>query len=67
MKTERNENVKCDCFAYKNDGNREKCTALKSLYCKYGECNFYKTKADLRKTCKKATGRTRSCAECVLF
>ena len=28
-----------DCFAYKGD----KCCCLKELYCKNGECKFYRT------------------------
>lgn len=34
--------VKRDCFGYKQLGNREKCIALKELYCKKEKCKFYK-------------------------
>ena len=61
--------IKYDCFAYKKDlensKNPGKCIALKGLYCKCGECPFYKTeekfnseskkKVDSIKCCKKPT------------
>ncbi len=34
-----------DCFAYKNAGRHPHCIALKELYCKKEECNWYKSKA----------------------
>lgn len=34
-----------DCFAYKNAGRNPHCIALKELYCKKEECNWYKPKA----------------------
>lgn len=40
--------AKRDCFAYKR-GSRyipPECTALDELYCKEGECRFYKRRYD---------------------
>lgn len=37
--------VKRDCFAY--DERRDNCKALKSLYCEFEKCNFYKTKKEV--------------------
>ncbi len=34
--------VKTDCFAYA----KGECKALKELYCRTGECNFYKPKGE---------------------
>ena len=34
--------IKKDCFAY--DCQKNKCKALKKLYCKTEKCNFYKSK-----------------------
>lgn len=40
--------VKTDCFAYKKDSSvgssYEVCDALDRLYCKKGQCKFYKNK-----------------------
>lgn len=35
-----------DCFAYKSspNGQSEKCTALKRVFCRYEDCHFYKDK-----------------------
>lgn len=37
--------VKTDCFAYRSGegGRKECCEAMNALYCKTGECKFYKT------------------------
>ena len=37
--------IKSDCFAFQSYGKRVSCTALDDVYCKYGKCSFYKTKA----------------------
>ena len=37
------DNSNKDCFAY----SKKECKALNDMYCKYQECNFYKTKEDL--------------------
>lgn len=55
--------IKTDCFAYKKNLNR--CGALEVLYCKDGECRFYKTKEERCEGCKKVKGRTLTCTECV--
>ena len=43
--------VKTDCFAYKpgrqNPRRKAECTALDKLYCKEGECRFYKDRQDM--------------------
>lgn len=39
--------VKKDCFAY--DKDRNKCHALKRLYCEMETCKFYKTEDQIRK------------------
>lgn len=40
--------AKTDCFAYRpgqqNPRRKAECTALDKLYCKEGECSFYKDK-----------------------
>lgn len=54
--------IKEDCFAYSKDRNR--CNALKSLYCKDGECGFYKKKGTECDSCKSSIGRIRSCDIC---
>ena len=36
--------VKKNCFAY--DKNKNTCKALSCLYCKYENCEFYKTKEE---------------------
>lgn len=56
--------AKKDCFAYRNKGGIEKCTALKFLYCKCEECKFYKTQREMCRSCKESKGRTISCTEC---
>ena len=42
--------VKTDCFAYKpgqqNLRRKAECIALDKLYCKEGECRFYKDRQD---------------------
>lgn len=42
--------AKTDCFAYKpgqqNPRRKAECTALEKLYCKEGECRFYKSMED---------------------
>lgn len=42
---------KTDCFAYKpgqqNPRRKAECTALDKLYCKEGECSFYKDRQDM--------------------
>lgn len=35
-------NIHKDCFAYQ-DGSVKGCSILKELYCKSGQCKFYKT------------------------
>jgi hypothetical protein len=49
-------NVKTDCFAYENrvhaDGSRKEiCKAMTALYCKNGECKFYKSAEQACKEC----------------
>ena len=43
--------VKTDCFAYKpghqNPRRKAECTALDKLYCRDGECSFYKDRQDV--------------------
>lgn len=38
-------NIHKDCFGYQSS-NDTGCTILKHLYCKTGECKFYKTDRD---------------------
>lgn len=33
--------TKTDCFAYQ----RDRCSALKAVYCRQGDCGFYKTQS----------------------
>jgi len=47
--------IKNDCFAIK--GN--KCIALKELYCRYGECGFYKTKSQYNEDIEKSNQKLR--------
>lgn len=54
--------IKTDCFAYKK--NLNKCGALEILYCKDGDCRFYRTIDDRCNSCRGAKGRTLSCTEC---
>lgn len=37
--------IEKDCFAYNN--HRNKCEALDSLYCKKGNCNFYRSNREI--------------------
>lgn len=53
--------VKEDCFAYIKELRR--CKALKYLYCKDGECKFYKTKKERCDGCREA-GSVITCHEC---
>lgn len=43
--------AKTDCFAYKPGQQiprrKAECTALERLYCKEGECRFYKSREDV--------------------
>lgn len=43
--------AKTDCFAYKpgqqNPRRKAECMALDKLYCKEGECRFYKDRQDM--------------------
>lgn len=43
--------AKTDCFAYKpgrqNPRRKAECAALDKLYCKEGECRFYKDRQDM--------------------
>lgn len=43
--------AKTDCFAYKpgqqSPRRKAECTALDKLYCKEGECRFYKDRQDM--------------------
>lgn len=43
--------AKTDCFAYKpgqqNPRRKAECTALDKLYCRDGECSFYKDRQDM--------------------
>ena len=43
--------AKTDCFAYKpgrqNPRRKAECTALDKLYCRDGECRFYKAAEDV--------------------
>lgn len=43
--------IKKDCFAYDESEIRPKCMALNKLYCKVGECGFYKTANQACKEC----------------
>ena len=53
--------VKHDCFAYSKE--LRKCKALNDLYCRNGECKFYKTEFQRCEECK--TSRTKiTCQEC---
>jgi len=36
--------AKNNCFAFSN----KKCIALNQMYCRKGECNFYKTKSEYK-------------------
>ncbi|WP_373206484.1 hypothetical protein [Coprococcus phoceensis] len=58
--------AKKDCFAYRKVSGRmggEKCTALKNLYCRYGECTFYKTQKEMCDKCKQGFCKI-GCKEC---
>ena len=50
---------KKDCFAYEFNPKRghAQCIALRMLYCKREECNFYKTKEQLESELKKIKER----------
>ena len=54
--------IKEDCFGYVKD--RKQCRALDRLYCKYGECGFYKTNENYCDKCKESWGRYIDCKEC---
>lgn len=41
--------VKTDCFGYHKTAKCEKCDALRELYCKTGECNFYRPLTECEK------------------
>ena len=53
--------AKTDCFAYRNNG-KAYCAALELLYCRDGECAFYKKKGTLCDSCNKK--RFRECKSC---
>lgn len=55
--------IKEDCFAYIPEKRR--CKALNDLYCKNGECGFYKTKANFCDKCKESTGKLIDCNDCM--
>jgi len=48
--------IKNDCFAIKG----YKCIALKELYCRNGECGFYKTHLQYNKDIEKSRERLRN-------
>ena len=53
MKEWNTHKVKRDCFAYRDHPMRgERCNALKSMECGYGECSFYKPKESRCKGCR---------------
>lgn len=53
--------IKKDCFAY--DKVRNSCKALKELYCRFEDCNFYKTSEQRCRECK--SRRTNiTCEDC---
>ncbi len=43
--------VKKDCFAYREKNGREYCSALRYLFCRGEECNWYKKKGEECKGC----------------
>ena len=45
--------IKNDCFAIKWN----KCIVLKKLYCRYGECGFYKTHLQYTEDIEKSNQR----------
>lgn len=45
--------IKTDCFAFNNKKKLD-CTVLDDLYCKRGECSFYKTREAFLKDAEKA-------------
>jgi len=47
--------IENDCFAIKG----KKCIALKEVYCRYGECGFYKTKLQYNGNVEKTNERLR--------
>lgn len=55
--------IKTDCFAYKKSIHN--CNALNELYCRDGECGFYRTSEEWCNSCKGAKGRALTCSECV--
>lgn len=55
--------AKKDCFAY--DGERNICTALRALRCKWEDCKFYKKEGELCKGCPNNKHRDATCARCI--
>ena len=47
------ENVKTDCFAFKDNH----CDCLDNLYCESGKCSFYQTKEELEEKNEKVLKR----------
>jgi len=45
--------IKTDCFAFNNKKKLD-CTALDDLYCKRGECRFYKTRETFLRDARRA-------------
>lgn len=58
--------AKTDCFAYKpgqqSPRRKAECTALDKLYCKEGECRFYKEQQNVAPYIKSEYGTSRPSA-----
>ena len=63
--------AKTDCFAYrpgqqKPPRRKAECTALDKLYCKEGECRFYKEQQNVEPYIKSEYGTSRSSAAALI-
>ena len=62
--------VKTDCFAYKpgqqSPRRKAECTALDKLYCKEGECRFYKEQQNVAPYIKSEYGTSRPSATALI-
>ena len=53
--------VKKDCFAY--DESTKRCKILRSVFCKWQQCRFYKKKGTLCNGCL-SKGNALACSHC---
>nr|DAF85674.1 MAG TPA: hypothetical protein [Siphoviridae sp. ctYcY12] len=62
--------AKTDCFAYKpgqqSPRRKAECTALDKLYCKEGECRFYKEQQNVAPYIKSEYGTSRPSAAALI-